>query len=299
MEIGLVFAIIAAVIFGASDVLVRRGVFRTGESYTAVLMSLFIGVLLFSLMITVTAQWDTVRSISWRALGLLAGAGILHFVAGRSLYYASVRLIGANKASAITKTDILTSVILGIVILSESLTMPLVLGVLCIVPGVVLASMEKQGIGTEETSETYGIQAKGVLNGLATGLCWGVSGILIKPAVREIGVPFIGAFVSYAVAFLVMASLLARKGRREQLFQLNRSSSILIAVAGVFSSTGQLLRFAALSSSPVSLVQPLAGTFVLYILLFSFLLNRNIEVFSLKVIIGMVLVVAGTFLLSF
>ena len=146
--------------------------------------------------------------------------------------------------------------------------------------------------------ETYRTQAKGILSGLGAGLCWGASGVLIKPAVMEIGSPFVGTFVSFAFAFLIMASLLFGKERRKQLLQINRASLIPIAIAGVSSAIAQLLRFTALSYSPVSLVQPITSVRILFVLLFSFLLNRNIEVFTRKVITGMVLAVAGTIILS-
>ncbi len=298
MEIGLILALLVAVLFGASDVFVRRGVLKTGESYTAVLIGLFIGVLLALLMITFTMQWDKVWVLSGQLIGLLAVAGTIQLVGGRYLYYISVRLIGANKSSAIARTDVFASVVLGIIILNEPLTIPLVLGVLLIVPGVILVSVERQGAGVEERMETYRTQAKGILSGMGAGLCWGISGVLIKPAVRAIGSPFVGTFVSYVFAFLIMASLLFGKERREQLLRLNRASLTPIIIAGIGIATAHFFKFAALMYSPVSLVQPLTATHILFLLLFSFLLNRNIEVFTRKVIIGMMLAVVGTIILS-
>ncbi len=298
MEIGIVFALLAPVLFAAGDIFLRRGVLKAGESYTAVLVSLLIGVLFFSLLITFTEQWNIVRSLSWQVAGLLVGVGITHLAGGRFLFYSSVRLIGANKASAIAKVDIITAVALGIMFLNESFTIPLALGVSFILPGVILVSIEKKVVGAEEQSEAYRIQAKGVLSGLGAGLSWGISGVLIRPAVTAMGSPFVGAFVSFTVAFIIVASLLFGKGRRKQLVRLNRSSFIPIAISGTFSAVANLLRFTALKYSPVSLVQPLIAIHILYVLLFSFLLNRKIEVFTRKVIIGMVLAVAGAVILS-
>ena len=299
MEIGLVFAVLTAVSFGLSDIFARRGVLRAGESYTAVLISLFIGILLFSLIITVRVQWDILWSIPGQALGLLMGAGIIHLVGGRFLFYSSVRLIGANKASAISRIEILIAVGLGIMLLNESLTTPLVLGVLCIAPGVILASREKKiAGGVEEGSETYRMQSKGVLLGLGAGMCWGLTGILIRPALQEVGSPFVGVLISYSTAFVIMVSFLFRKGQREKLAQLNRSALTPIAIAGILTSCANLFKYTAFSFSPVSLVIPVVSTTIIYVLLFSFLLNRKIEVFTPKVITGMLLGAAGTFILS-
>ncbi len=299
MEIGLVFAILVAVSFGASDIFVRRGMLKAGESYTAVFIGLLIGIILFPLMISFNAEWDKVWSLSSQEIGLLVGAGVIHYIGGRFLYYAGVRLIGANKGSAISKTDILASVVLGIVILNESLTISLMLGVLFILPGVILVSVEKQAASAGGESNTPANQLKGIISCLGAGLFWGASGVLIRPAVREIGSPFVGVFVSYIAAALIMAGLLFRRQQRGHLVKLNRSALVPITIAGVLTSVANFFRYSALSYSPVSLVRPIESTYILYLLLFSFLFNRKIEVFTPKVIIGMLLVVAGTVILAF
>ena len=299
MEIGLIFALMVAVSFGASDIFARRGVLKAGESYTAVLIGLLVGVILFSLMITFTAQWDKVWSLSGQEIGFLVAAGIIHFVGGRFLYYVSVRLIGANKGSAISKTDILTAIVLGIVILNESLTVPLVLGVMCVLPGVILVSIEKQNTYATGESKAPVSQIKGIFGSLGAGLCWGISGVLIKPAVMEIGSPLVGVLISYIAAALILACFLIRKKQRGQLVYINRSALLPIAIAGVLTSAANLFRFTALNYSPVSLVRPIESTFIIYILLFSFFFNRKIEVFTRKVIVGMLLVVIGTIIITF
>ncbi len=299
MEIGLVFAILVAVSFGASDIFVRRGMLKTGESYTAVFIGLLIGIILFPLMISFNAEWEKVWSLSSQEIGLLVGAGVIHYIGGRFLYYAGVRLIGANKGSAISKTDILTAVVLGIVILNESLSSSLMLGVLFILPGVILVSVEKRAAGAGGESKAPANQLKGIISCLVAGLFWGASGVLIRPAVSEIGSPFVGVFVSYIAAALIMAGLLFRRQQRGHLVKLNRSALVPMAIAGVLTSVANFFRYSALSYSPVSLVRPIENTAILYLLLFSFLFNRKIEVFTPKVIIGMLLVVTGTVILAF
>ena len=299
MEIGLIFALLSAIFFAASSVFLRRGVSKTGESFSALLIAIFMGILLFSLMMFFTAEWDKVWSLSVRGWVLLGGAGIIHFVIGRYLAYVAVRLIGANRAIAITRSNMLYAVIFGIILLSEPITLSLVLGVVCLTFGVTLVSMERQGPEAKEHSQTSRLPTKGVFYALIAGLLWGISGIPIKLAVTEIGSPLAGAFVSFIPPSIIMAGLLFRKRQREELFRLPRSPLIYLAIAGALTSISQLCRYFALSYSPVSLVQPLLSTNVLFILLFSFLLNRHIEVFTVKVIIGIVVTVAGGVLLSY
>ena len=76
-----------------------------------------------------------------------------------------------------------------------------------------------------------------------------------------------------------------------------KKSLLPMALAAVFTASGQLLYFTALGKSPASVVTPLLSIQILFIFLFSFLVNRKIELFTPKVIIGMAATVAGTFLL--
>ncbi len=300
MEIGLIFALLTAISFAMTSVFLRRGMFRAGESFSALVITVFIGTLYFSLAVTFTGEWNKVWSLSWQGWVLLGGAGVIHFILGRFLTFTCIRLIGSNKSATLTRTSIFFAVILAVIFLSESLSLLIVLGILFIAGGAALVSIEKKGVNAEKQSElSTKTQTKGIISGLAAGFFWGVSPILVKPGIEEIGSPSAGAFVSFVFAFLILAGLLIRKGQRERLVKLPRSSFIWLIIAGVFQTTAQLFRYTALSYSPVSLVEPFISIQIVLILFFSFLLNRKLEVFSWKVIVGMVAATVGTILLSY
>ena len=104
MEKGLIFALFSAVAFAGSIVYIRKAVAQTGESFTSVAVSVFIGISFFAVSVSFSGDWDKLWSISGQGFILLGTAGIIHFVAGRLLSYNSYRLIGANKASALLGT---------------------------------------------------------------------------------------------------------------------------------------------------------------------------------------------------
>ena len=106
------------------------------------------------------------------------------------------------------------------------------------------------------------------------------------------------AFISYVTAAIVMGLLLLNRPRRQQLTQLSLKKSILpMALAGLFTAGGQLLYYAALGQSPANIVAPLLSIQVVFIFFFSLLINRKIELFTPRIIFGMVAAVVGTFLL--
>jgi drug/metabolite transporter (DMT)-like permease len=133
---------------------------------------------------------------------------------------------------------------------------------------------------------------------LGAALCWGITPEIIKPAVGKIGSPIVGVFVSYLAAAILFGLFYIIKEPRRHLARV-RSRDILWSVlgGGAFAAAGQLLNYTALGGGPSSLVVPLVNTTVLFTFLFSFLINRHIEVFTSKIIIGMLLALAGTFIL--
>lgn len=290
MEIGLIFAILSAVCLALGTVFVRKGSFQVGESFTSVAISIFIGVIFFLFVMLFAADWDKLSSLSGQGLALLATAGVMHFVIGRFLGYTCFRLIGANRGITILRTQIIYAVFFGILILGETLTVYLILGVLCLAAGATLVSVARG-------AETTKLHGKGILAGLGGGFFWGISAVLIKPGIAEIGSPYAAVFISYIAASLVIAGLLLRKGQREQLLHLPRQSITPLVISGLFVAIAQLFRYLALSYSPVSVVTPLIGINVIFIFFLSFLLNRNIETFTWKVFIGIVVTVVGAFFL--
>ncbi|MBA7507949.1 hypothetical protein ES706_06679 [subsurface metagenome] len=290
MELGPVLALLSAAVFGGMGVLIRRGVYQSEESTTAAAISVFVGTPLFLFILPLTGDWNRLYSLSWQGFASLGIAGILHFVLGRYLLFNAIRLIGANKTVAIARTNILFAVISGIVFLREAVTTLLILGALCIMAGAALVSFEKE-------EGAFNLQLKGVLFVLSGALCVGIAAVLIRSAMEEVGSPYIAAFISYMAAFLLWTVLLLQKEQRSQLFQLPRSSLFILSMAAILGLVGQLLRYAALNYSPVSVVQPLLGTVVLFTFFLSFMLNRSIDVFNWRVFLGIMVVVTGTFLL--
>ena len=293
MDIGLIFAILAAVSFAGNMVYIRKGTLQAGESFTAMTVGVFVGTLLFALSLTFSSGWEKLWSLSGYGLALLGIAGILNFAVGRFLVYSAIRLIGANRTSTLVGTATFYPVILGVLLLNESFTINLGLGVLGIVAGVTLISTRKE----EEITKMRG---RGIIIGLAGAFCLGMSAVLVKSVIEEVGSPSAAAFVSFMTAALVMGVILLwRKGQRSQLTHLRRAALIPLVIGGIFAAIGQLFRYLALSYSPVSVVIPLISISVLFVFLLSFLLNRRIEVFTWRVFTGMVAIVVGSFLLFY
>ena len=298
METGLIIAVFASAGFAGAAVLVRKATVQAGEAFTAAAISNFIGVPFFVITLFITGDWSILLSVSGRAFILFGVAGILHFVLGRTLVYNAIRLIGANKSTPFINTSIFYAVILGIFFLKEPLTVLLIPGVICIFAGAVLIRTESRSVAAAGQKGLFSAEVMGIFYALGGAICWGISPVIIRMAIVETGSPFVGAFISYVAASIVTALILFRKQPREQLFRLPFFTALIpLVISGLLASTGQLLRYMALGYSPASVVTPIISTSALFIIVFSFLINRQTEVFTPRVTLGMVATMVGTFLL--
>ena len=297
MDIGLLLALIASVCFAVGIVLVRKTAGEAGEAFTVTALSVFAGIPLFAIAIAVNGDWHYLAAISLKVLGMLAAVGIIHFIIGRLMAYDAFRRIGANRATPITQISPIITIGLSWIFLGESLAVYVAVGALCMLAGVILISQERTSTSGGKKKLTAD-EVRGILLSLGAAVCWGITPVLIKPAVTETGSAVVCNFISYAAAGVVLLVLLLNKQRRAHFAQLSLKKNVLpMVVAGLFTAAGQLLYFAALGRSPANVVSPLVSIEILFIFILSFLVNRRSEVFTWKVALGMAAAVAGTFLL--
>jgi transporter family protein len=298
MSTGPVLALIAAVSFAVGIVLARKTAGEAGEAFSVTALSIFSGIPLFAVVIIAGGNWHNLVDIPLKALGMLVAVGFIHFVIGRLLAYNAFRYLGANRATPITQISPVFTVILSWIFLNESLTVFIALGVAFLMAGVFLITREK-GSFAGDNKKRSSHEVRGIVFSLIAALCWGITPVLIKPAIEQAGSPVVGNFISYSTAGIIfMVMLFPGTARRNNFKRLSFQRNVLPMVAsGLFTAAGQLLYYIALGKSAANVIAPLISTEILFIFLLSLLVNRRTEVFTVKVALGMAAAVAGTFLL--
>ena len=191
MQTGLIFALASAVLFAFGIVGVRKAAGTAGESFTVTAMSIFAGIPLFAVAISISGGWTNLIEISLRALIMLASAGVIHFVIGRLWAYDAFRIIGANRATPVTQLSPIYTVLLSWWLLQEQPTLFIVFGAVLMMGGVLLVSSEK-GTPLGEEKRTRSEVLKGLLLSLGAALCWGITPVMIKPAIETTGSAVVG-----------------------------------------------------------------------------------------------------------
>ena len=293
---GEILAVITALAFAVSIIILRRAVIQVTDATAGTIITIPIILLFITIILTIMGQIDSVFSFSWQSYLWFSSAGIVHHLVGRSLNYNSVRLVGANVTSVMRRIQPLVTVILGISILGEALTWQLIVGVLLIFFGIMVAGVAPEDFRSGRNLFS-GIPRRALLFGFGNGLAWGISPIMVKMGLRGSDSPMGGLLIALLAATITSSILLYNPNTRAALAGITLRAVSLFFIVAVIEGTALLARYTALSIAPASVVEPLVSTSLILIIILSFLFNRNLEVFSKPIMVGIIAVVAGSILL--
>ena len=128
-------------------------------------------------------------------------------------------------------------------------------------------------------------------------MSWGVAPIFVKLGLDGIGSPVAGAFISFVAATASLSLSLLNQRIRISISATSGRAAGLFFTAGLFSFAANFVRYIALKLAPASVVTPLASTVPVFVLIFSFVFNRKLEIFNTRMVLGAISVVIGTLFL--
>jgi len=289
-------ALLCALSFAFAAISIRRAVVKGPAVMHGVFISILISVPFYLIILIASGQTRSIARFTWSGYFWLSSAGILHFVIGRWMFFKGVQYMGANVTSILRRVDSLVALLLGVVLLGEPLSLPLVLGILLTIFGIIATSLNPEMLRNNQ-APFLNLSPRALFFGLGTGVLWGITPVMMKVGLQGADAPVAGAFISFLAAAVALSFSLLRPGGRNSFFQLSRKIIWLYGIVGIWGGIANLFRFLALNLSPASVVTPLLSTTPVFLVALSFLLNRKLEVFNLPVIVGTVAVVIGAILL--
>jgi uncharacterized membrane protein len=126
-------------------------------------------------------------------------------------------------------------------------------------------------------------------------MAFGGSSILRKAGLDFVDSPVLAAAVTAGTASVFSFALLQIRGGKEA-FKLTRRSAAWLFTAGFINTAATLSVFYALSYGQVVIVEPLVSSNPVMTLLLAAIFLRDVEVLSVRVIMGGLLAVIGTIL---
>ncbi len=300
-------ALLSAITFAYANASARRGVL-TGTVLQAVAISLPVALPFFAVGMLFTGGFPLLATFSWKSLGLLALAGIIHFALARYCNYRASKAIGANLVAPIQQYSLIITLLLAVIWLGEALTPLRILGILLVVigPALTLGPDKTAKAAAEPLEPVSGIKAfspqyaEGYLYAVLSAVGFGISPIFINLAFDQkgIGLGLAGGFVSYLAATAVIALPLMLPAQWRSFKTVDRESAKWFVLAGISVCFSQMFRYMALAIAPVSVVTPIGRLSLVFRIYFAMWLNPKHEVFGGRIIAGTVISLAGAVALS-
>lgn len=300
---GEAFALLSMTLFSVANVTINRGYDGRYRSQGAFL-SIVITSTLSAVIWLVLGATRGFSAVSPTALAWFALAGVLTVMIGRVFLYASIQSVGAIRGSAIKRLNPVFSVLLGVLILGESLSPGGIVGMILIFAsfGVLvaksLAEERSSGSGMKERSLFATMANLGYLFGPVSALAYAAGYVARKQGLNEMPDAVFGTMtgaISGACAFLVASSFSGRY--RAEIVSAFTVFNPWLFVAGLTSTLGQIFYFVALKYATVSRIALITSMEVFLTMFLSWLLFRGAIDFTRHVVAAALLGVAGTALI--
>lgn len=287
METGVLYALIAGLFWGTSPVLVKRGLAHADVSAATLYQQ---ATILLTLVFSALLEGDLfARKIAPLPILIFGATGIVGAYLGRTLFVQSVDQIGAARAQSLNNSSPLITVLLAALLLGESLSPALLVGVLLIISGVFFVR--------ERRSETKQSARLLTATSVLATVCYGIVPVLKKFGTDHGGPPVIGALVMHAtglVLLLTLGSLLKIERKWER---IPTSSLVCFVSAGFLYAIGSIFTLKALAYAPASVVAPIWSAQPIVSFFLAKTTLKGIEEVTLKDGAAAALVVAGVLVL--
>ncbi len=298
--LGAFLALCSAATFALNNAFARRGVL-TGSVFQALSISVPIGVPMFLLGAIITGSLGFFLEFSAKAYFFFALAGILHFAWGRYCNYRAVKAIGSNLAGPLQESSVLIALFLAVVILGESLDGLKIFGIMLVLCGpLFVVEVGKKKKEPAKKLAFTPLYAEGYLFAGLSALGYGCSPILIRSAVENSGpgASLAGGTISYLAASVVVFAVIIATGNLQGVRNVEKQNAKWFMLAGLLVGVSQMLRYLALAVAPVTVVSPIQRLSLIFRMLFGWIMNREHEIFSWRLVAGTMVSLVGAVLLS-
>jgi drug/metabolite transporter (DMT)-like permease len=301
--VGELLALAAACCFAGANVTITRGAGANAQDNGAFLSILLTAALAGGIWIFSGLRngWSELNAT---AMLWFAASGVLTIFIGRVFLFASVQHLGAVRASAVKRLNPVFSVLLGVLVLGESLDLQTMIGMILIFSG--FGVLVKQSLAAR-ASQNKSVEHKaagswktalanlGFFYGPISGLAYATGYVARKQGLILTPDPAFGTMlgaVTGAIIFVLAAQFV--DSYRNAMRAATTTFNPWLFAAGMLASIGQLLYFVALSHTTISRVALITSMEVFVTMFLSVALFRAKEQLTPATLLAAGLGVAGT-----
>lgn len=280
----LVMAGLSAVFAGVTAILAKCGIRHTDSDVATALRTVV--VLLFAwVMVWIVGSADTIGQISTTSVVFLILSGLA--TGGSWLcYFKALSMADVNKVAPVDKSSTILSVLLAIVLFSETSHLGAKLaGTALLAVGIYLMIEKKPGQSPEKQDRRWIVYA--VLSAVFAAL----TSILAKVGITGVE-SNLGTAIRTAVVLVVSWGIVAARGKLRQIPKVRGRELAWILLSGVTTGASWLCYYYAIGNGVVSVVVPIDKMSILVTVLLSRVILK--ERISGKAGLGLALMLAGT-----
>ena len=280
------FAFGSAFFAGVTSILSKQGIKNVDSNVATALRTIV--VLLFSwIMVFVVGSQNTIYDISMPTFVFLILSGI---ATGASwlCYFKALHLGDVNKVTPIDKSSTVFTMLLAFIFLNENLTLIKVLVMVMIGMGTFLMIEKKEVQSQDLKRNSWMIYAFGA------AIFASLTSILGKVGFQGVESNLGTAIRTIVVLIMAWIVVFVTK-KQDTVKKLDKKSGIFLVLSGFATVGSWLCYYSALQEGPASIVVPIDKLSIIITIAFSYLFLK--EKLSRKALIGLFLIVTGTFIL--
>jgi drug/metabolite transporter (DMT)-like permease len=287
---GAVWALLSAVIWTLIGVS-ARALARYFNVLTVNMLRSAVGGVLLGLVVLALGSAGSLLAVSPWAWLLLTVSVITAFAIGDTAFFESTKTIGLARAMTISMIYPLIASALGVWLLGERITTPIAVGTLVTLAGLAVIVSERTAAAGGESGEAR----RGLGLALLSAVVWGISPVMMAPAIAEVDPVSIQA-VRLPLAAGVLWITPWSRGAGARVRRDLRAVGPLLLVIGVLTALSAVTWVAALKYAGITVTTVLSSTSPLFAIPIGLVAFG--ERVSARAVGGILLAVAGIVLLS-
>lgn len=274
---------------GITAILAKCGIKKTDSDVATAIRTVV--VLIFSwLMVMITGTWTGITNIGAKTLLFLILSGM---ATGASwlCYFHALQIGDINKVVPIDKSSTILTILLALIFLHEGVTPFKVFSMVLIGIGTMLMITKKESDDTKKTKSKKGWLIYAVLSAVFASL----TAILGKIGIEGID-SNLGTAIRTSVVLIMAWVMVFITKKTHELREVKKTELLFIVLSGLATGASWLCYYRALQDGLASVVVPIDKLSILVTILFSRIVFG--ERLNRKSFIGLIMIVAGTILLS-
>ena len=273
---------------GITAILAKCGIKKTDSDVATAIRTVV--VLIFSwLMVIVTGTWTAITNIGAKTLLFLVLSGL---ATGASwlCYFHALQIGDINKVVPIDKSSTVLSILLALIFLHEGVTLFKVFSMVLIGVGTMLMITKKES-DPKKAKNQKGWLIYAVLSAVFASL----TAILGKIGIEGID-SNLGTAIRTSVVLVMAWIMIVITKKNHEIKEVKKTELLFIILSGLATGASWLCYYRALQDGLASVVVPIDKLSILITILFSRIVFG--ERLNRESLIGLIMIVAGTILLS-